>query len=288
MEEKKEVKISLGTIICIIIIIILLLAIGGMYYYYNFIKGTKQNINNEMNLTNITSNSTEQNIINAVTTETNNKENSIAISLSNTEKVSINKKLSEQLLYALRAITNDEIDKMEYNVDLLKSKENKAQMLWYAMKAEGVNFSEYNKDGEAESGRATIDIATVKEYYNKIFEHTTEQEFQELLNVYSKFGYFTVTDEKIYGAFPTGWGIDTFELKINSINLDTLTNKYTAVIDVLRPKNSNEDELNDMIVKYSKNDVLEWPNELNYAKLNIEYNKDSNGNYKLISLMLTK
>ena len=38
MEEKKTVKVSLGTIICLIIIVILVIALGGMYYYYNFIK----------------------------------------------------------------------------------------------------------------------------------------------------------------------------------------------------------------------------------------------------------
>lgn len=35
---KKEVKVSLGTAICIIIIVLLLCVIGGMWYYYNYIE----------------------------------------------------------------------------------------------------------------------------------------------------------------------------------------------------------------------------------------------------------
>ena len=35
MDEKKTIKVSLGTTICIIIIILLVIALGGMYYYYN-------------------------------------------------------------------------------------------------------------------------------------------------------------------------------------------------------------------------------------------------------------
>ena len=47
MEEKKKVKLSLGTAICIFIIIVLLLAIGGMAYYYNFVKKDSNNLNAE-------------------------------------------------------------------------------------------------------------------------------------------------------------------------------------------------------------------------------------------------
>lgn len=36
MDEKKSIKVSLGTVICIFIIILLAIALGGMYYYYNY------------------------------------------------------------------------------------------------------------------------------------------------------------------------------------------------------------------------------------------------------------
>lgn len=44
MDEKRIIKISFGTVICIFIIIALVLVIGGMYYYYNYIVDSK-NIN---------------------------------------------------------------------------------------------------------------------------------------------------------------------------------------------------------------------------------------------------
>ena len=45
MDEKKSIKVSLGTVICIFIIILLIIALGGMYYYYNHRENDK-NINN--------------------------------------------------------------------------------------------------------------------------------------------------------------------------------------------------------------------------------------------------
>ena len=47
MEVKKQVKLSLGTSICIFIIIVLLLTIGEMAYYYNFVKKDNNNLNAE-------------------------------------------------------------------------------------------------------------------------------------------------------------------------------------------------------------------------------------------------
>lgn len=35
MDEKKSIKVSLGTVICIFIIVILLVALGGVFFYYN-------------------------------------------------------------------------------------------------------------------------------------------------------------------------------------------------------------------------------------------------------------
>lgn len=60
MEEKKEIKITLGTIICIIIIIILLLAIGGLYYY-NHVKEKQTSNSNTIVTSNSITNSIENN-----------------------------------------------------------------------------------------------------------------------------------------------------------------------------------------------------------------------------------
>lgn len=60
MEEKKQIKISLGTAICIFIIVILIVALGGMWYYYNFIN--KEENSNKVVGNNISNNIGENNI----------------------------------------------------------------------------------------------------------------------------------------------------------------------------------------------------------------------------------
>ncbi len=62
MEEKKSIKVSLGTVICIFIIIMLVLAIIGIVYYYN---GTSNNNieNKEVYTPNASINTTEVNTI---------------------------------------------------------------------------------------------------------------------------------------------------------------------------------------------------------------------------------
>lgn len=47
MEEKKTIKISLGTVICIIIIMLLLFFIVGMRYYNNIIEDNNSNMQND-------------------------------------------------------------------------------------------------------------------------------------------------------------------------------------------------------------------------------------------------
>ena len=50
MEDKKTVKVSLGTVICLFIILILIIALIGMWYYYNMIQNPKTDSQNTSNL----------------------------------------------------------------------------------------------------------------------------------------------------------------------------------------------------------------------------------------------
>lgn len=59
MKEKKSIKVSLGTVVCICIIFVLIIIIGGMYFYYNLnpnklsnktYNDTMINVNNSNNL----------------------------------------------------------------------------------------------------------------------------------------------------------------------------------------------------------------------------------------------
>lgn len=49
MEDKKTIKVSLGTVICIFIIFLLIIVIGGMYFYYNFVLDTDESSNDIQN-----------------------------------------------------------------------------------------------------------------------------------------------------------------------------------------------------------------------------------------------
>lgn len=283
MEEKKPIKVRLSTVVYLVIILVLAIALG-VVYYLGFVKDDKSN--NMLS----TGEVVEKNdiSINTQNPEPNNnvEEESIKlIELSDKEKIKINKQLKENLHVILRTITNDGAENMEKNIDLLNNKENKAQVLWYSMKFEDAEF--YNNE-ELATGEAIIDVDTAKKYYNKIFDKTSEKDFQDLVEAYNDVDYFSVKDNKIYGGFPTGWGISPYELKINMVEFNSSTDNYKAIVDVLKPDNDNEDELINMINKYSNENVLEWPEELNYAKMEIEYKKEEDGNYKLISLMFVK
>lgn len=91
MEEKKTIKVSLATVICIVIIFILLFVIGGMWYYYNFIQKSNNN-QNQQNI--ISTNNIEKNV--------NNNE------IENTD--TINKRPSE----TIKILFNDYMEAEEY------------------------------------------------------------------------------------------------------------------------------------------------------------------------------
>lgn len=82
MEEKKEIKVSLGTVICIVIIFLLLMIIGGMYVYYNYIANDSKIIledgNNFINNANQNSNNNvEQNFNNELNVEIDSELNKL-------------------------------------------------------------------------------------------------------------------------------------------------------------------------------------------------------------------
>lgn len=49
VEDKKTLKVSLGTVICIFIIFLLIIVIGGIYFYYNFVLDTDESSNDIQN-----------------------------------------------------------------------------------------------------------------------------------------------------------------------------------------------------------------------------------------------
>ena len=90
MEEKKAIKVSLGTVICIIIIILLIVALFCMWYYYNNISD-KNNISaTNTNISNtLTSNNVDNNLP-KTDNSLNNSSNNTSKKFSNEEiKISL-------------------------------------------------------------------------------------------------------------------------------------------------------------------------------------------------------
>lgn len=56
MGEKKEIKVSLTTVILLFVVFILIVALGGMYFYYNYILNPKETKNDIVASNNLTEN----------------------------------------------------------------------------------------------------------------------------------------------------------------------------------------------------------------------------------------
>lgn len=121
MEEKKGIKVSLGTVICMFIIFILIIALLGMWYYYNNLNQPtevgKSNINNETKVE-------SQNSIVLPSQETTSKENyeEIATEFDGIDCLYVTDVVKENNLYTLKGVvyTQYTISKTELDNALKK------------------------------------------------------------------------------------------------------------------------------------------------------------------------
>ena len=139
------------------------------------------------------------------------------ITCSDTEKAEINRKLSDYITIPLRSITDIEYGKdIQYKVNLISKEKNKYYVVLNAMMKEiGEEFKQIDINGQEVTGGAAISVDKVNEYYKKIFGQNVNQ--QELLN--SGIPYdLKIKDGILYGSYPTGLGINPFELKVKTID----------------------------------------------------------------------
>ena len=285
MGEKKEIRVSLGTVICIIIITLLLVVIGGMWYYYNYIedKAPTNEIVSNVADTNINSSNKveEETIVNKIE----------EIKLSDNQKSSINKELRNSFILSLREITNFEQNDLTFNKNLLNEIENRYYITWYAMLEDTALDSEFVEglleDGTYASGGFAIKKSFLENYYYDIFnEKLNENEL--LKGDYSCL--LSIKNDMLYSSAPTGWGIDPFVLKANKLELNNETKTYTLYVDFLTAvKSGTNREIDyDTLMGVLQPETLTWNNSLNYATLKIEYQKDNANNYTLQSLVFEK
>ena len=285
MGEKKEIRVSLGTVICIIIITFLLSVIGVMWYYYNYIEDKAPT--NE-----IVSNVADTNINSSNKVEEGTIVNKIQeIKLSENEKININKELRESFILSLREITNFEQNDLTFNKNLLNEIENRYYITWYTMLEDTALDSEFVEglleDGTYASGGFAIKKSFLKNYYYDIFNEKLDE--NELLKGdYSCL--LSIKNDMLYSSAPTGWGIDPFVLKANKLELNNETKTYMLYVDFLTAvKSGTNREIDyDTLMGVLQPETLTWNNSLNYATLKIEYQKDNANNYTLQSLVFEK
>ena len=274
MGEKEKIKVSLTTVILLFLVFFLIVAMAGMYLYYNYVKNAKDQ-------TNTTVESIEDETVNT-------QEKTTEISLSDSEKIDINKKLGEYITLPLRQITDITRSKdFIYNKNFLNEEKNKYYIVLNIMQKEILNeFNQFNNNGEIET---SISVNKVNEYYNKIFGINLNEE--KLLNANTSYN-LRIKDGMLYGSYDTGWGINPFELKAKKLVKNNETDIYTLTADVLmKIKEYHADFTefdDDVTIKYGNPEVLTWPEEYEYAELEIQYKKDSEGKNQLISMSFVK
>lgn len=146
MEEKKEIKVSLGTAACMFIILILIVALVVMHFYYNNkldSNSEKQISNNvELNINTTEKENFNNKELNTNTTEKESLEN-VNNNQDNEDYESIGKKLFEQYLQKQEELVNYEINSCKmisyYNNEFIcevnydvKVEDNAEDSIWAA------------------------------------------------------------------------------------------------------------------------------------------------------------
>lgn len=286
MEERKGTKVTLTTGVLFFLVIVIIIGIAlvyiGLTEKHNTEKAEMQEKLNELQGQVAELEKEKDN-----KTENSEKENTI-ISLSDQEKININEELRNYIVLPLRQITDVEnCEEIKYNVNLISSEENKYFIVLSTMKEEiPMEFKAINVEGENVTGAASISLDRINEYYKKIFG--CDMNKQELINSNIPYGV-QIKDGMLYGSYPTGWGINPFELKVESILKDNKTGVYNlnakVIMKIINQTTGDIGFDENVAFKYGEPNCLTWPDEYNYANLEIQYKKDKNGNNQLVSLM---
>ncbi len=111
MAEKRSIKVSLGTTVCIFIIILLVIALGGMYYYYNYIANNNETKND------INTSDTIENTVNIIEQTTKNNDNNSELKTDIVNKVVIENLLKNKGNYEYLKIKSIKEEKGKYLVE---------------------------------------------------------------------------------------------------------------------------------------------------------------------------
>ena len=194
MDEKKSIKVSLGTVICIFIIFILIIVICGMYFYYN-------NKNNT-----VVSNDKENNVVENIVS--NGKENNLS-SEKIMEKQSIKIDDSKELIYDANYSYKNFSNESYYSQNMGKT---------YSLK--DINLPYININSE-DASKANKEIKTLFEELAKFFE----EEYTNTKTWYNIASYKTYTKGNLLSILITvetgGTDVEQYKYYAYNFNLDT-------------------------------------------------------------------
>lgn len=195
MEEKKSIKVSLGTAICIFIIFLLLIVICGMYFYYNNKNDVEENVISTKQENNINA---DEIINDSITSDESTEKQSI--------KIDNNKELVYDANYSYKNFSNESY----YSQNMNKT---------YTLKDINVPYININSEDASDANKE------IKALFDELAEFF-EQEYNDTKTWYNIASYKTYTRGNLLSIVITvesgGTDVEQYKYYTYNFNLDTL------------------------------------------------------------------
>lgn len=269
-----------GNVLIGILMLIISITATAAITYNVFIK-PKDNTNNPQISENNNESDKIENNLNNIETENNDSQEEIVDEETNNEEINNDEVVSEnyneiidaKLRKPLELVLENEMgyDYSKINTvrNYLNTTENRITFAWQLMVQDNniSKIKDINVNNEEISGSLAIKtsdfINRYKEIYNQnIFESEIIQN-----------GY-TIKNDYIFGSYVTGWGAPNFVLKYKDFKYTGETNIYVLEIDFLTKIVNNKID-NEAILPYSDPNVVQYPENLIYKKLEVYLTKEN-------------
>lgn len=266
-----------------IIGVITLIAVGaiGTAIYFGVNNNDSSNTGNnifENKNNNLESDSEDVNNVNPITT----------ISI---DKAKVNKKLDEELSLPLRYMLDYKVDYfngVDFNSNYFKTQYNRINFLWYILFLDEnvMRLEDIDVNGQEVTGAVAFKYVDILKKYREIFnEDISLDKILANKKLSHKNGY-------VYGRYVSSWGAPEFLLKAVDIKFDSSNSNYVLTVDFITKGEFEETVSGDNYFRidegayldYYDYDIVDYPNELVFAKLKITYDE----NHVLKSLVFEK
>ncbi len=268
MEERKNN--NTGLIVLVTVLVMLVLGLVGFIVYDKILK--------DANEPNVEENNNEETNNKLDESDLDEKETIENVSLSDEDKINYNTQIKTKLERYFINLLNLEINKnIKYNQNYLESPDAKIYLAWeLVLRDDKIS----KNDNIGESGIVATSIDDYEKKYKAIFDE--EIKIQTLsspkLGVIYENGY-------VYG--PSSGYVPEFSIKINSHSINNDTNTHELVFDFITKFDSNMNIDLDVFSNCIEPSVINYPQEVVYAKMKIELQKNVE-NYIFKSIVFEK